>query len=296
MRKIKIIGAKDGIISLLKTESPVISAIDSYLMTITEDIDRKHGWNSPSGVGGCPRANYFIRMKYPRDIQYQNPRSTRIFNNGDDVHERLQRYLLKSGLLRIKEAPVYNKEYRILGHTDGLMVINNTIVMLEIKSINDTYFNSLIEPIEHHRKQVTVYMYCMEKLRQRLLLGESTDSIINEYKDIVSSFLMSDKKHTREEKIERAVAEITAAVNLINQYKENRIESAIVLYENKNRQDLKEYAVAWDADLIKEILDSYVYLNKCVVEKKCPPTPSDKFPCRFCDYKSRCKQIDKENS
>lgn len=66
----------------------LIPAIDRYLLSLekveSDDDDRGHGLNSPSGVGSCIRSQYFRRMgEASNDII--EPRVKRIFDNGHGV-------------------------------------------------------------------------------------------------------------------------------------------------------------------------------------------------------------------
>ena len=100
MRRIKVKGSIPSLNTLTR-QSLCIPAIDLVLMRDKGTEDRGHGWNSPSGIGGCMRASYYTRTGVIKTNANDDPRAIRILNNGTFVHERLQSYLKKSGIVII---------------------------------------------------------------------------------------------------------------------------------------------------------------------------------------------------
>jgi len=88
-----------------------------------------------------------------------------------------------------------------------------------------------------------------------------------------------------------------------------KIPQGIILYENKNTQDLKEFELKYNYKLCKKLLSDLEtlkseYLDQDIV----PPIPlslkkerdaangnEEKFPweCRFCDFREECDRIEK---
>ena len=122
----------------MKKEGYVTAPLDKYLYEqANKDSDRAVDVNAPSQAGKCNRANYYMRKQYESDGCI-DPRTQRIFDNGSKVHERLQTYLLDMELLLMDEVPLINDEYKIQGHTDGFLGLEDEeVAILEIKSIND---------------------------------------------------------------------------------------------------------------------------------------------------------------
>ena len=58
------------------------------------------------------------------------------------------------------EVPIENKEYEMIGHTDGTLEISGAKGILEIKSMNANTFYSTYEPKPEHLIQVNIYMFC----------------------------------------------------------------------------------------------------------------------------------------
>ena len=69
------------------------------------------------------------------------------------------------------------------------------------------------------------------------------------------------------------------------------IRKGIILYENKDRHDLKEFIVHQDDAEIAKIVKSITEIRKCVIERKPPPrlgkSPSDRV-CAYCGFTGEC--------
>ena len=278
----------------------LIPAIDRYLLSLekveSDDDDRGHGLNSPSGVGSCIRSQYFRRMgEASNDII--EPRVKRIFDNGHGVHDRLQTYLEKCGKLLMREVPVYNEEYETIGHCDGVLKISPIqLAILEIKSINDSGFNSLITEKEEHRVQAQVYMWAIEMLRQEVLKkGFNKSAYLKRYEKLLNSFVKEGNKYSKKEKVAHGVKCMSDIIDLLIQYPK-KITQMYFLYENKNTQDLKEYVVNWDEEYVKSILEQLVSINNHVSSEKLPERPEEAKNkscsfCRYCHYKLSCWKV-----
>jgi hypothetical protein len=171
----------------------LIEAIDTHLKARSGDKRAIHCFH-PSSLHKSAEELFKIYFEGDSNQSFP-PRVMRIFDNGHDTHERLQRYLSKAGVLLQAEVPIHNDEYQITGHTDGIIEINGIKGILEIKSINSSGFYSLYSPKEDHLIQVNIYMFC------------------------------------------------------------TGIEKAVLLYECKDNQELKEFYVKLDADILNPVLN-----------------------------------------
>ena len=144
----------------------IIKTIDDYLRIRPRDERAIHCFH-PSSLHKSPQELYWHYLK--GDNQQFDSRMLRIFDNGHHVHERIQRYLKEAGILLQAEVPVENEEYEIKGHTDGIIEIDGTRGVLEIKSMNANTFYSAYEPKTDHLIQLNVYMFCLEIPRGCLL-------------------------------------------------------------------------------------------------------------------------------
>jgi hypothetical protein len=100
------------------------------------------------------------------------PRILRVFDNGHAVHSRLQGYLKEMGLLLDAEVEVWNEEFEIYGHCDGVLQLADQKGILEIKSINSNGFWNLYSPKPEHLVQVHAYMFALGIPRGVLLYEE----------------------------------------------------------------------------------------------------------------------------
>ena len=74
-----------------------------------------------------------------------------------------------------------------------------------------------------------------------------------------------------------------------------KIPKGIVLYENKDNQELKEFLVDYDASLVQNILKEFELLKKQIEENNIPPIPNNIEPwrCSYCEYQKECQKIGK---
>jgi CRISPR/Cas system-associated exonuclease Cas4 (RecB family) len=285
----------------VKQEGVVIPKLDKFLMQYSSehDDDRGHGWNSPSSAFDCIRSQYYKRTN-AKSNGVVSPRLRRIFDNGHDVHARNQRYLKKEGILLIDEVPVWNEEYQIAGHSDGLLQPNKLKLMgLEIKSINSGQFKNLQTAKITHKEQGQVYLFCLEELRKKVN-GFKTDAeykkfkkqFLAKYKKFMEGFVVTGSRFTKEEKIKYKLGIMSEILDILRKTAK-RIEEMVFLYENKDNQELMEFVIRWDNELMDEIKKKYKAINKYVKDKKCPPRPKEATTkscnhCRDCDYSYTC--------
>lgn len=278
----------------------LVKQIDQYLLLQSAnegDTDRKNITNSPSSALGCVRANYYQRSGTPKDPI--DARVRRIFDNGHGMHERIQGYLKKMGLLLMDEVPLVNDEYEIQGHTDGILAKKKgnlkAVDVLELKSINGRGFQALKDALEKHKAQAMVYLFCLEEHRKYL------QSKYPSYMDFKKSTLprkikyrnrylhLKDGTHyTRDEKIAFKVKQHMLLDELLY-HVAVPIDTAILLYECKDTQDMKEFEVKMDESLIGEVLAKYEESNEYWRLGKIPPREcKNKSEGRFCNFVTAC--------
>lgn len=88
-----------------------------------------------------------------------------------------------------------------------------------------------------------------------------------------------------------------------------KVPYGIIIYENKNTQELKEFEENYDSKLCKKIISDFEELKYQIENEIMPPIPFDLkqkrdaaekgeegFPweCEYCDYKEECVKIEKE--
>ena len=290
--------ALKSVFNTMKQEGYLIKPIDQYLLSLNaRDNDRASNVNSPSQAGVCQRANYYARMGYQQDGSIE-PRTRRIFNNGDGVHDRLQGYLEQAGVCLMREVPVLCDPYTIQGHTDGLVRISKEeIGILEIKSINSNGFTNLKEPKPEHKLQAMVYLYCCEERRKYLRSTYKTEEEFKASKIFRVQYytkhyqhFKDGSKYTRKEKIRMQVKLGLQADELL--WNTPRpITKVVFLYECKDNQDLKEYTVTRDNEVLDYILNRYAELNEAIANEQIPEregTSKSCPTCRWCNYRLEC--------
>lgn len=131
---------------------------------VEEPTPRSVGRISPSKiVNGCLLTIYYDMIGSDFIPPNRDAKDTMTLSVGKFLHEQTQN-LLKShyeskGIIYIPEIPV--KIYKSCeGTTDALLIIGDTEILHEYKTIGDSGFNSLGKyPIEHNEHQLQLYMY-----------------------------------------------------------------------------------------------------------------------------------------
>lgn len=309
-----------SIFNAIKQEGYIIKKLDLYLLSLnSKDNDRAINVNSPSQASNCLRANYYARMGYENDGAIDS-RARRIFDNGTKTHERLQEYMLNAGILINDEVPCINDPYQIQGHTDGYLNLGketeskiklkkgvlpgtksikkySEVGILEIKSINSHSYGALKDAKPEHKEQAMIYLYCSEERRKYL---QKTYKSEQEFYDSVSerkeeykkyyTHLKDGSKHSKEEKIEFQLECCLNADDILFHTK-RPIDKVIFLYENKDNQELKEFCVVRNNEILEEVLSRYEQLNKYVADEELPPregTSKSCSTCRWCNFKLEC--------
>lgn len=69
------------------------------------------------------------------------------------------------------------------------------------------------------------------------------------------------------------------------------IKKGILIYENKNTQDLKEFSVEYDEKTVKEVLERF-HILKAQIQNNTVPNVSeiDPWRCTYCPYAEECKK------
>lgn len=76
------------------------------------------------------------------------------------------------------------------------------------------------------------------------------------------------------------------------------IKKGILLYVDKDQQDMKEYVVEYDKTLCKSLLDKFNALKKKIDSGEIPSRLKDypkNWQCNYCVFKSSCKKVGAED-
>lgn len=295
--------ALKSVLSTLKSEGYIIKKLDQYLLAMNDrDGDRRWDINSPSSASKCPRGIVYSRLGMESDANAIDARTRRIFDNGTETHERLQKYMMDEGMLKMDEVPVFLDRLQIQGHTDGLLELSRyELGILEIKTINTNGFSKLVDAKEEHKEQALVYMVCLEERRKWLKDKFSTEEELMAYlvSEEYHTFIENHYKHmeggqkfSRGEKLQFKYEQHMKADRLL--WNTPRpINKMIFLYEDKNTQELKEFTVKLDEQLWADLEDKFEYINEFVAKKEVPPRPDEAKSkscnhCRWCNFKTEC--------
>lgn len=194
-------------------DSP-LTQLDRHLMSLASKGRREEdGKIHPSALSDCARQEVYrkLGLHFGEPI---SPRVRRIFDNGHGLHYRLHCYLRDMGVLEgnwecgkchhkywdgpglaecpkckaplwdqeYKEVQVENEELNVIGHTDGVCHFPGLPKMLaEFKSINSNGWKQLIQPMEKHIEQATIYMKCLGIMRTMFWYENKDNQEIKEY-------------------------------------------------------------------------------------------------------------------
>lgn len=172
-----------------KSNSILSSLIDNYLEK-NPDVVSSSTKLSPTYIIGCERQCIYKLRGCPQK-QRRSAKSSRIALNGDYMHKRYFELFEKMGILKEKEKFISHPTFPFIGFVDAIISINNSLYLIELKSISHDNFGKLKKPLEEHLMQVKLYLM--------LLRGN--------------------------------------------------ISKGIILYEDKNTQDLKEFLVEYDSQI-----------------------------------------------
>lgn len=233
----------------------------------------------------CPRSSYYkITGVEESDSRRFNLKSMNIFAEGHNIHDKWQRWMWAAGGLcgswkckqcshkweakspetcpecdsediRYAEVAISDKRYRIIGHADGVWEDSEGQAVVEIKSVG-----------------LGTVRWDAPKLYEGYENGDlSLDELWKRIKRPLTT-------HRRQ---------VTLYMHCLG------IHKAIVIYEWKPSQDVKEFQLAYDEDLIKPILtgaeDVISHLEAGVVPHR-PVRATHKSCqfCKFCPYKNHC--------
>lgn len=245
----------------------------------------------PSAWGSCLRKiayQYYndqdpFVSKTPYDI---DDRFERIFDNGHGVHYRWQKYLDESGVLRgIWKCvnPSCGKEYGV-GELIGIK--NPSRVAGWACSCGCKDIMEYEEPLVKSTPEYNFVGHCdavIDIRGTRFEQKNKYDIFIVDFKSMKDEYF-SELTGPKDEH----VVQVNIYMWILD------LHGAVLVYENKDNQHLKEMFVPRDEELIAKIKAQSVWMLGILKQKKLPFRPNgysrSKFPCRFCDFVGHCYQ------
>lgn len=70
------------------------------------------------------------------------------------------------------------------------------------------------------------------------------------------------------------------------------VPRGILLYENKDTQELKDFLVEYEADLTEELISNFQFLREQIEKDIIPEIPEniEAWRCRYCEYRTGCQR------
>lgn len=278
------------------------SRIDAFVIKKQDwENDRAPNVISPSSASACVRELVMTRF-LPR--AHVDPRVQRIFDNGTDVGIRYQNYLRYAGALLQDEVPLYNEEYNVQGHADGLVYALGNVpkswwgeaIVLKwnekwkraywepqfpkiYEVLKDVYFKSVevLELKSINDKQFRALKDAKEEHKDQAmtyvwLAEERRHFLLKKYptwEEFVRSHDERMKEHERRYKFlppdKRHLKCLECCLTDAILYRaQNPVNRVIYIYECKNDQEFNEFTVKFDPERLKRLKKKYKIVEKHV--------------------------------
>lgn len=231
----------------------------------------------------CPRSNYYdLTDEHESNPRKNQLRTLNIFAEGNAIHSKWQEWMWKTGCLvgnwrcnrcghgwmaksplvcpecshvdiEYREVPIYNEEHHIIGHSDGEWEDHEGRALVEIKSVG---------------------------------LGTIRWDAPALYAGYENGELSLDDLW---KKIKRPLLPHRRQINLYMYCR--KIDNAIVIYEWKPTQEVKEFHLTLDMSIVQPMLDGAKQVIAAIDAGVAPDRP-DGFmrskQCKFCSFKDKC--------
>lgn len=291
-----------------KTETRILGAIRRHLMVRPPD-DRAADVIHPSDMSKnewCPRADYFRIVEAPAAEEELTPFTMEnVWAEGHDIHSKWQTWLWEMGLLRGEwlcyacgaqwldtapticpdghgrecitylEVPLYSEHYLISGHADGDIADDDDeklCPLIEIKSIG---MGTIRYDAPH-------------------LLSKYTCKVKNDDGSERSVFDMEALWRDLKRPFASHVKQGMLYLHLSGR------REIIFIYENKFNQQVKEFRVRYNEDVIADLLDACLDIKYAIETDKPPRRPHwaahiENSNCAKCVYQGTCWDAYLEN-
>jgi hypothetical protein len=138
----------------------------------------------PSSIGSCMRMVWFSYFKAPATYSLKGDElcSYLILEAGSAIHIIIQNLCKKAGVMVKSEAPIQDEKNMTLGHSDGVLEIDDTRYILEIKTTNSRQFTLLgSKPKMAHVQQSHAYMKSLGMKWAIILYYDKDRSYLKEF-------------------------------------------------------------------------------------------------------------------
>lgn len=263
--------------------------IRKYLVKKALNNSRRFNYFHPSAWGQCLRkvAYQYYNEQEPfvlKTSEDVDDRMERIFDNGHSTHARWQNYLDQAGVLRGYWRCPNPLCHKLYGQEELIGVKNPSAVdgwQCSCGSKGRLAYEEI--------KLKTNPSYNFEGHCDAVIDIRGTEFEQKNAYDVYVADLKTMKDDLYSELIEpkhEHVVQVNIYMWILN------LQGAVVVYENKDNQALKEMFVPRDDDLIRQIQNQSLWMQELLKNKKLPYRPKDftrsKFPCRFCEFVNYC--------
>jgi len=260
-----------------------------------EPSDRRSDILHPSEMAKsswCGRHDFYRMTGVTQNYKGRAPsfRLENIFDYGHSIHSKYQRWLTELGIMwgkwvckscksewtgesssgcpecgstriRYKEVSLEHPELMIAGHSDGVVDLGGKNYMIEIKTVG---LGTL---------RFEAYQLFDQYQSENLSLDELWFHIKRPF-----------ATHIRQGQIYLHIAQTA--------YPELNIDEIIFIYEWKPTQEVKEFVVKYNPDLISKILETAAEVAKSIREGTTPTRPDwadvEGKTCKSCEYRNTC--------
>jgi CRISPR/Cas system-associated exonuclease Cas4 (RecB family) len=224
---------------------------------LAKDAERDKKHLHPSEIckrDWCPRSSWYRINDRPEKPQSYTLQRLNIFEEGHLIHRKWQDWLTEAGVLEQAEVPVIDEEHRIIGHADGVINDKHGRAVLEIKSVG-------------------VGTVRMEDYGLFAPYASKEISLDDLWKSIKFPF----DSHVRQTQL---------YMHCLG------IHSAVILYEWKASQDVREFSVDYQPEIVQTILGSCHSVVRALEANTPPERPAwlsqDHRVCKSCPFKEEC--------
>lgn len=210
----------------------------------------------PSSIGRCTREIVYKMLGYPQPPS--DPKGLSIMENGNFFHARMEERFEKMGILVSPELPIVDLELNVSGRTDAVIFNPN---------VNDSKYDDIITLHDADKKVI------WSGPNREVVLVELKSINQNGFKKVVS-------KGPKEGHAEQ----LWLYMYLTG------IKQGLLLYENKNDQELYEVWLDYNEAEVKKIIEKINVVNKHVRIGTLPEREGSRtsYTCNYCDFKEVC--------
>lgn len=242
---------------LINSPYRLLAPVEKMLLEESQTSDRDKLHLHPSEIckkDWCPRSSWYRISGYPEPPEKLTFQKLLVFAEGHNIHGKWQAWLMDAGVLDQVEVPIFNEEHRIMGHADGIVKDKHGTAVLEIKSVG-------IGTIRFED-----YGLFAPYSRNEINLDQLWASIKHPF-----------PSHVRQAQLYMYCL---------------GIDEGILLYEWKATQEVREFSIKYQPELVEPILASCLSVVRALEDGAPPDRPmwvdKDHRVCKWCPFRAEC--------